>query len=40
LKVSDLRTAFTVETFAARHLSDLQAAAAEIVSSLRIRSRR
>jgi IclR family mhp operon transcriptional activator len=35
-----LRTAFTVETFAARHLSDLQAAAAEIVSSLRIRSRR
>jgi hypothetical protein len=40
LKVSDLRTAFTVETFAVRHLSDLQAAAAEIVSSLRSRSRR
>ena len=35
-----LRTAFTVEAFAARHLSDLQAAAAEIVSSLRSRSRR
>jgi IclR family transcriptional regulator, mhp operon transcriptional activator len=34
-----LRTAFTVEAFAARHLSDLQAAAAEIVSSLRRRSR-
>ena len=29
------RTAFTVEEFAVRHLSDLQAAAAEIVSSLR-----
>jgi IclR family transcriptional regulator, mhp operon transcriptional activator len=29
------RTAFTVEEFAARHLSDLQSAAAEIVSSLR-----
>jgi NAD(P)-dependent dehydrogenase (short-subunit alcohol dehydrogenase family) len=28
------RTAFTVEEFAARHLSDLQSAAAEIVSSL------
>jgi IclR family transcriptional regulator, mhp operon transcriptional activator len=35
-----LRTAFTVESFAARHLSDLQATAAEIVSSLRVRSRR
>lgn len=35
-----LRPAFTVEAFAARHLSDLQAAAAEIVSSLRRRSRR
>jgi len=35
-----LRPAFTVEAFAARHLSDLQAAAAEIVSSLRPRSRR
>jgi IclR family mhp operon transcriptional activator len=35
-----LRTAFTVEAFAARHLSDLQGAAAEIVSSLRTRSRR
>jgi IclR family mhp operon transcriptional activator len=34
-----LRTASTVEAFAARHLSDLQAAAAEIVSSLRSRSR-
>ncbi|TMJ92611.1 MAG: hypothetical protein E6G77_25300 [Alphaproteobacteria bacterium] len=28
-------TAFTVEEFAARHLSDLQSAAAEIVNSLR-----
>jgi IclR family mhp operon transcriptional activator len=35
-----LRTAFTVEAFAARHLSDLQAAAVEIASSLRSRSRR
>lgn len=35
-----LRTAFTAEAFAARHLTDLQAAAAEIVSSLRSRSRR
>lgn len=35
-----LRTASTVEAFAARHLPDLQAAAAEIVSSLRGRSRR
>jgi IclR family mhp operon transcriptional activator len=35
-----LRTAFTVEAFAARYLSDLQAAAAEIVGSLRTRSRR
>jgi IclR family mhp operon transcriptional activator len=35
-----LRTAFAVEAFAARHLSDLQAAAAEIVGSLRTRSRR
>jgi IclR family transcriptional regulator, mhp operon transcriptional activator len=34
-----LRRAFTVEVFAARHLSDLQAAAAEIVSSLRRPSR-
>jgi IclR family mhp operon transcriptional activator len=34
-----LRRAFTVEAFAARHLSDLQAAAAEIVSSLRRPSR-
>jgi hypothetical protein len=40
LKVRDLRTAFTVETFAARYLADLQAAASEIVSSLRSRSRR
>jgi IclR family mhp operon transcriptional activator len=30
-----IRTAFTVEEFAARHLADLQAAAAEIVESLR-----
>ena len=30
-----IRTAFTVEEFADRHLADLQAAAAEIVSSLR-----
>jgi IclR family mhp operon transcriptional activator len=35
-----LRRAFTVEAFAARHLSELQAAAAEIVGSLRRRSRR
>jgi IclR family transcriptional regulator, mhp operon transcriptional activator len=35
-----LRRAFTVEAFAARHLADLQAAAAEIVSSLRRPSRR
>ncbi len=35
-----LRPAFTVETFAERHLSELQAAAAEIVSSLHRRSRR
>ena len=34
------RPAFTVETFAARYLSDLQAAAEEIVRSLRQRSRR
>ena len=30
-----IRTAFTIEQFADRHLADLQAAAAEIVSSLR-----
>jgi IclR family mhp operon transcriptional activator len=30
-----IKTAFTVEEFAARHLSDLQSAAAEIVESLR-----
>jgi IclR family mhp operon transcriptional activator len=35
-----LRPAFTVEAFAALHLSDLQAAAQEIVGSLRQRSRR
>jgi IclR family mhp operon transcriptional activator len=35
-----LRTAFTVEAFAGRHLSDLQAAASEIVGSLRVRARR
>jgi IclR family transcriptional regulator, mhp operon transcriptional activator len=34
-----LRPAFSVEAFAARHLSDLQTAAAEIVSSLRRRTR-
>lgn len=31
-----IKTAFTVEEFAARHLADLQAAAREIVSSLKI----
>jgi IclR family mhp operon transcriptional activator len=35
-----LKKAFSTEAFAARHLADLQAAAAEIVSSLRSRSRR
>ena len=35
-----LRPAFTVEAFAARYLADLQAASAEIVASLRKRSRR
>ena len=30
-----IKTAFTVEEFAARHLADLQAAAAEIVASVR-----
>jgi IclR family transcriptional regulator, mhp operon transcriptional activator len=35
-----LRTAFTIEAFAVRHLSDLEAAAAEIVSSVRSRTRR
>ena len=30
-----IRTAFTIEDFAARHLADLQAAAREIVASLR-----
>jgi IclR family mhp operon transcriptional activator len=35
-----LRPAFTVEAFAARYLGDLQAASAEIVVSLRKRSRR
>jgi IclR family mhp operon transcriptional activator len=34
-----LRPAFSVEAFAARHLSDLQTAAFEIVSSLRRRTR-
>jgi IclR family transcriptional regulator, mhp operon transcriptional activator len=35
-----LRTAFSVEAFAAQHLGELQDAAAEIVSSLRSRKRR
>jgi len=35
-----LKKAFSTEAFAAHHLADLQAAAAEIVSSLRSRSRR
>ena len=35
-----LRTAFTVEAFAARHLRDLEAAAAEIVDTFRKRTRR
>ena len=35
-----LRTAFSVETFASRHLGELQDAAAEIVGSVRRRSRR
>jgi IclR family mhp operon transcriptional activator len=35
-----LRTAFTVEAFAERHLADLQAAAAEIVAVLRSRRHR
>jgi IclR family transcriptional regulator, mhp operon transcriptional activator len=34
-----IKTAFTVEEFAARHLTDLQAAAAEIVDSLRHQAR-
>lgn len=40
LNILWLRTAFTIEAFAARYLSDLQASAAEIVSSLRNRARR
>ena len=35
-----LKTAFSIEDFAARHLGELQDAAAEIVSSFRKRSRR
>ncbi len=35
-----IRTAFTVEDFAARHLADLQAAASEIVGALHDRPRR
>jgi IclR family mhp operon transcriptional activator len=35
-----IKAAFTVEQFAARHLADLQTAAAEIVASLRARSPR
>jgi IclR family mhp operon transcriptional activator len=35
-----LKTAFSIEAFAARHLGELQDAAAEIVSSLRSRSKR
>jgi IclR family mhp operon transcriptional activator len=34
-----IRTAFTVEEFAARHLADLQAAAREIVSALQAPAR-
>jgi IclR family mhp operon transcriptional activator len=30
-----IKTAFTIEEFAARHLADLNAAAADIVTSLR-----
>jgi IclR family transcriptional regulator, mhp operon transcriptional activator len=35
-----LKTAFSIEVFAARHLADLQQAAAEIVNALRKRARR
>jgi IclR family mhp operon transcriptional activator len=35
-----LKTAFSVEDFAAQHLAALQAASTEIVSSLRSRTRR
>jgi IclR family transcriptional regulator, mhp operon transcriptional activator len=35
-----LKTAFSIESFAARHLGELQDAAADIVSSFRSRSRR
>ena len=35
-----IKTAFTVEQFAERHLADLQAAATEIVSSLQTQRRR
>lgn len=34
-----IKTAFTIEEFAARHLTDLQAAAAEIADSLRYQAR-
>ena len=34
-----IRTAFTVEEFAARHLGDLQAAATEIVGSMQLPAR-
>jgi IclR family mhp operon transcriptional activator len=35
-----IKTAFTIEQFAAQHLADLQAAGREIVASLRSASRR
>jgi IclR family mhp operon transcriptional activator len=35
-----IKSAFTIEQFADRHLSDLRAAAAEIVSSLQTQRRR
>ena len=35
-----IRTAFTVEEFAARHLADLRAAASEIVESLQTHPKR
>jgi IclR family mhp operon transcriptional activator len=34
-----IKTAFTIEEFAERHLADLRAAAAEIVDSLRASTR-
>jgi IclR family mhp operon transcriptional activator len=40
LNIVWLKTAFSIEAFAARHLGELQDAAAEIVSSFRSRSKR